>query len=85
MLDAAVDSLLDFLLKGPISMGYGQVLALVRGENPLEVAASTVLAFKGVSAAIGQYMALVHDFIGIVEIVAGTGGARCGTSPSRRW
>ncbi len=42
-----------------------------------------ILAFKSVSAAIGQYMALVHDFIGIVEVVAGTGDAALGSWPAR--
>jgi uncharacterized protein YukE len=82
-LDAAVDALLSFLVGGPIVAGFGRVLALARGENPLEVAASVVLAFKSVSAAIGQYLALVHDFIGIAEVVAGTGDAALANWPAR--
>lgn len=82
-LDAAVDSFIDAMVKGPISAGVGQVIALARGENPLEVFGGVILAFGKVSEAAGEIMALVHAFLGIVETVAGMGDAATASWPPR--
>jgi hypothetical protein len=80
-IDTAVDTFMDAVLKAPLTPVFGEAIALLRGENRLEIWGSLFLAFSKISEVVGQIMMLAHSFAGITETVAGMGEAATASWP----